>query len=160
MPVECVPRVSAFYMLCLSLSSAFSLKIRLVLISARLGAVSYFSLQFLIVIITSWFAIALDEVRTRQILREKADCKQSISQPALLQTTTLIGTRREKTDCGLFCRAYALVYRVSRLRRSPLACLELSRAVTLQRKIRDCSQSTTQSTSLRGRARGSVANKV
>ena len=29
------------------------------------------------VIITSWFAIALDEIRTRQILREKADCKQS-----------------------------------------------------------------------------------
>ena len=30
-----------------------------------------------IVIITSWFAIALDEIRTRRILREKADCKQS-----------------------------------------------------------------------------------
>ena len=29
-----------------------------------------------IVIITSWFAIALDEIRTRRILREKADCKQ------------------------------------------------------------------------------------
>ena len=27
----------------------------------------------------SWFAFALDEVRTRQILREKADCKQSSS---------------------------------------------------------------------------------
>ena len=26
---------------------------------------------------TSWFAIALDEIRTIQILREKADCKQS-----------------------------------------------------------------------------------
>ena len=26
---------------------------------------------------TSWFAIALDEIRTRRILREKADCKQS-----------------------------------------------------------------------------------
>ena len=33
--------------------------------------------QSLIVIITSWFAIGLDEVRTRRILREKADCKQS-----------------------------------------------------------------------------------
>ena len=33
--------------------------------------------QSLIVIITSWFAIALDEIRTRQILREKADCMQS-----------------------------------------------------------------------------------
>ena len=30
--------------------------------------------QSLIVIITSWFAIALDEIRTRGILREKADC--------------------------------------------------------------------------------------
>ena len=28
---------------------------------------------------TSWFAIALDEIRTRRILREKADCNQSIS---------------------------------------------------------------------------------
>ena len=34
--------------------------------------------QSLIVIITSWFAIGLDEVRTRQILREKANCKKSI----------------------------------------------------------------------------------
>ena len=33
--------------------------------------------QYLVVIITSWFAIALDEIRTRRILREKADCKQS-----------------------------------------------------------------------------------
>ena len=33
--------------------------------------------QSLIVITTSWFAIALDEIRTRRILREKADCKQS-----------------------------------------------------------------------------------
>ena len=71
--------------------------------SCRLRAVSYFSLQSyytrilntraakpgaarnegvvwsqsLIVIITSWFAIALDEIRTRRILREKADCQQS-----------------------------------------------------------------------------------
>ena len=37
------------------------------------------SCQSLIVITTSWFAIALDEIRTRRILREKADCKQSIS---------------------------------------------------------------------------------
>ena len=35
--------------------------------------------QSLIVIITSWFAIMLDEIRTRQILREKADCKQSVN---------------------------------------------------------------------------------
>ena len=26
---------------------------------------------------TSWFAIALDEIKTRRFLREKADCKQS-----------------------------------------------------------------------------------
>ena len=37
--------------------------------------------QSLIVIITSWFAIALDEIRTRRILREKADCKQSNLKP-------------------------------------------------------------------------------
>ena len=30
------------------------------------------------VIITSWFGIALDEIRTKRILKEKADCKQSI----------------------------------------------------------------------------------
>ena len=35
------------------------------------------SSQSLIVITTSWFAIALDEIRTRRILREKVDCKQS-----------------------------------------------------------------------------------
>ena len=29
------------------------------------------------VITTSWFAIALDEIRTRRILREKAGCKRS-----------------------------------------------------------------------------------
>ena len=28
-------------------------------------------------VIVTWFAIALDEIRTRRILREKADCKQS-----------------------------------------------------------------------------------
>ena len=33
--------------------------------------------QSVIGIITPWFAIALDEIRTRWILREKADCKQS-----------------------------------------------------------------------------------
>ena len=38
---------------------------------------SVFSRLVSIVIITSWFAIALDEIRTRRILREKADCKQS-----------------------------------------------------------------------------------
>ena len=34
--------------------------------------------QSLIEKITSWFAIALDEIRTRWILREKAGCKQSM----------------------------------------------------------------------------------
>ena len=33
--------------------------------------------QSLIGIITSWFAIALDEIRTTRILRERVDCKQS-----------------------------------------------------------------------------------
>ena len=35
-------------------------------------------------IITSWFAIALDEIRTRRFLREKADCKQSIVDPSIV----------------------------------------------------------------------------
>ena len=34
-------------------------------------------LRLVSVIIMSWFAIALDEIRTRRILREKANCKQS-----------------------------------------------------------------------------------
>ena len=37
------------------------------------------------VIITSWLAIALDEIRTRRILREKEDCKQSTASEAYLQ---------------------------------------------------------------------------
>ena len=45
--------------------------------AARNEGVSLVWSQSLIVIITSWFAIALDEIRTRRILREKADCKQS-----------------------------------------------------------------------------------
>ena len=37
-----------------------------------------FKASFLITTwITSWFAIGLAEIRTRCILREKADCKQS-----------------------------------------------------------------------------------
>ena len=59
----------------------------------RLQAASYFSLQSYCtrnlstraakpwavktVKITSWFAIGLDEIKTRRILREKADCKKS-----------------------------------------------------------------------------------
>ena len=35
------------------------------------------SSQYLILIIPSWFAIALDEIRTRRILSKKGDCKQS-----------------------------------------------------------------------------------
>ena len=47
------------------------------------------SSQSLIVITTSWFAIALDEIRTRRILREKADCKRSMkksTQPTSMKT--------------------------------------------------------------------------
>ena len=44
------------------------------------------SSQSLIVIITSWFSILLDQIRTRRILREKADCKQSKKVPVLLAT--------------------------------------------------------------------------
>ena len=36
---------------------------------------------------TSWFAIALDEIRTRRISREKADCKQSSSSVFLCSET-------------------------------------------------------------------------
>ena len=39
----------------------------------RKPAKKFFSRLVSIVIITSWFAIALDEIRTRRILREKAD---------------------------------------------------------------------------------------
>ena len=46
--------------------------------------------QSLIVIITSWFAIALDEIRTRRILREKADCKQSNLKPKQVKKHILI----------------------------------------------------------------------
>ena len=35
-----------------------------------------------LIVITSWFAIALDEIRTRRILGEKEDSKQSKSQDA------------------------------------------------------------------------------
>ena len=60
---------------------------------ARLRAVSYCSLQSYCMRNLSRraakpraarndFAIALDEIRTRRILREKADCKQSKLEPA------------------------------------------------------------------------------
>ena len=39
----------------------------------------FFFSRLVSVIIKSWFVIALDEIRTRGILREKADCKQSRS---------------------------------------------------------------------------------
>ena len=51
----------------------------------RVSSPSYLvSSQSVIVIKTSWFAIALDDIRTRRILREKADCKQSIPCRALV----------------------------------------------------------------------------
>ena len=91
----------------------------------RLRAVSYFSLQSyctrnlttraakpraarnegvsqsLIVIITSWFAVALDEIRSRRILREKTDCKESTGIlfweiPTLLYT----GSLKKSTPLG------------------------------------------------------------
>ena len=50
-------------------------------------------------IITSWFAIALDEIRTRRILREKADCKQSNSYPTRIFCRVCLkpGIRKKKT---------------------------------------------------------------
>ena len=56
--------------------------------------------QSLIVIITSWFAIALDEVRTRQILREKADCRQSTR--TLFCRITYLSKRKSKTAYDTF----------------------------------------------------------
>ena len=56
---------------------------------------------------TSWFAIALDEIRTRRILREKADCKQSISPVP----RSPLGTPRTMAD-------HNFVPRVSHLPRS------------------------------------------
>ena len=38
--------------------------------------------------VTSWFAIALAEIRTKWILREKADCKQSIDNAVTLRSGT------------------------------------------------------------------------
>ena len=61
------------------LSTAVQLTNRLVRFWADGGSVYYkrvSSPSFLVwsQLITSWFAIALDEIRTRRILREKADC--------------------------------------------------------------------------------------
>ena len=56
--------------------------------------------QSLIVIITSWFAIALDKVRTRQILREKEDCKQSTR--TLFCWITHLSARKSKTTYDTF----------------------------------------------------------
>ena len=57
------------------------------------------SQSFTTVIITSWFAIALDEIRTRRILREKADCKQSNSYPTRIFCRVWLksGIRKKKT---------------------------------------------------------------
>ena len=47
--------------------------------------------------ITSWFAIALAEIRTRRILREKTDCKQS-NYPWLESVRLNIGFPVVRTD--------------------------------------------------------------
>ena len=65
--------------------------------AARNEGVSLVWSQSLIVIITSWFAIALDEIRTRRILREKADCKQSrenMAEDALRKEWDVFGLER------------------------------------------------------------------
>ena len=62
--------------------------------------------QSLIVIITSWFAIALDEVRTRQILREKADCRQSTR--TLFCRITHLSARKSKTVYNTFTVAHIM----------------------------------------------------
>ena len=58
--------------------------------------------QSLIVIITSWFAIAVDEIRNRRILREKADCKQSKRLPA---QSALIYRARWTLTLPLICQS-------------------------------------------------------
>ena len=57
-------------------------------------AVHLFSSRLNPQIITSWFAIALDEIRTRRILREKEDCKQSkLSEMSLTNITNNKGPK-------------------------------------------------------------------
>ena len=42
--------------------------------------------------ITSWFATTLAEIRTRRILREKADCEQSMPRPSNVAPSTTLQT--------------------------------------------------------------------
>ena len=51
---------------------------------------------------TSWFAIALDEIRTRRTLREKADCKQSTMRGC--KTSNPRSEYNERT--GINCHKY------------------------------------------------------
>ena len=67
--------------------------------------------------ITSWFPIALDEIRTRRILREKADCEQSslLGSGQIFERTNLLSMQPVRsnpftwnltiyvTDCISFC---------------------------------------------------------
>ena len=68
---------------------------------SRLRAVSYFSLQSFCTRnpntrTGSWFAIALAEIRTRRVLREKADCKQSRKRVTLYYSFILRSYRETK----------------------------------------------------------------
>ena len=51
------------------------------------------------VILTSWFRIALNEIRTRRILREKADCKKSkLYMYIYAKKETIISEKRKKQN--------------------------------------------------------------
>ena len=59
------------------------------LFTAKESAVHLFSSRLKPLLITLWFAISLDEIRTRRILREKAVCKQSILDRTNFQNVSL-----------------------------------------------------------------------
>ena len=64
---------------------------------------------------TSWFAIALDEIRTRRISREKADCKQSSSPVFLCSETKRKRLLRRLTNTILCYFIYFFVFKVNEL---------------------------------------------
>ena len=59
---------------------------------------------------TSWFAIALDEIRTRRISREKADCKQSSSSVFLCSETKRKRLLRRLTNTILSYFIYLFIF--------------------------------------------------
>ena len=102
------------------LSTAVQLTNRLLLFWADGGFVYYkrvssasflVSSQSLILIIASWFIIALDDIRTRRILREKADCKQSTEPFDICSKPSFNDTQfKERFRCTQLLRSkYAII---------------------------------------------------